>query len=158
MSENQDNIFIDSHDFYDSCMSINPKGKIIAIDYGSKKLGLASTDLEILIAVPKLIYQRTKFDSDKKFLHDLIINEKVVGLVFGLPLNADGTANEASHKIADFVASLELQIPVLFVNEIMTTKHANELLKETGMNRKKRNEIDDKIAAQLILKSFIESL
>lgn len=158
MSENQDNIFIDSRDFYQSCIALNPCGKIIGIDYGTKKLGIASADLDILLAVPKSIYQRSNFTNDKKFINNLIKIEKVTGIVFGLPLNSDGSSNPASQKILDFVVSLELEIPVLFINEIMTTKYANELLKETGLNRKKRNEIDDKIAAQLILQSFIESL
>jgi len=133
---------------------------IIAIDYGAKKIGLAISSPDYLIAMPYLVISNAK-DSEKitKIL-DVILKNKVCGIVIGLPVNMDGTDSKQTTIVKNFATNLAKKtlLPLYLQDERLTSKLADNLLKNMGFNRKKRNEIDDVLAASLILETTLEAI
>lgn len=133
-------------------------GVLMSIDYGQKKIGIAISNNEQSMALPLKILQ-----NDKKLfynLNDLIIKHKIIAIIIGLPVNMDGSRSTSSKKFEIFAQKLAKSTnKIVFLHdERRTTKAANELLSLAGFNRKYRNEVDDKIAASLILDSVINQL
>lgn len=134
-------------------------GRILAIDYGRKRSGLAVTDENRLIAGPL----------DTVASHDLLgylkkycLTETVDGFVVGEPLQMNGTASESSQYIKPFLVSLEKafpNIPVYRVDERFTSKMASRTILESGLKRKARQDkaLIDKVSAVIMLQTFMEN-
>ena len=104
-----------------------------------------------------------RFDHDKqKIAHilNLLQTGNVCAIVIGLPLNMDGTDSEQTTKVRAFAAKLAAlcQQPIYMQDERMTSSAANSLLKGMGMSRKDRHQVDDQVAACLILESVFDNL
>jgi len=139
------------------CRYLTPNAPIMAIDMGEKKLGFALTDMNRVMAMPLDVM---RFDSDKKKIShilDLINKHKVCAIVMGLPLNMDGTNSEQTIKVRAFAEGLA-SVPIYMQDERMTSMAANSLLKSIGMNRKDRHQMDDQVAACMILESVLEGI
>ena len=137
-----------------------PNAPIIAIDIGEKKVGFAMTDMSRAFAMPLEVL---RFDNDKqKIAHILVLlkQHRPCGIVMGLPLNMDGTDSEQTLKVRGFAKKLAMQcdMPIYMQDERMTSSAANSLLKSIGMNRKDRHQMDDQVAACLILESVLDNL
>ncbi len=132
--------------------------KIAALDIGQKKIGIALSNLELMLAIPHSIYARNNLKKDLEFFEKFIIENNIVGIIIGLPLSIDGSSSEQAKKINEFATklSVRLQIAIFFEDESYTTIIANDMLAAIGLKRKKRNGIDDKISAMLILDAFIK--
>lgn len=134
--------------------------KILSLDVGKKKVGIAISDALGITAQPldTLIRKAKKADLARieKVIHDMNVSKIIVGL----PLNMDGTEGAMAKEIYSFVKELEKEtkIPVELWDERLTTMEAERLLLEADLSRKKRKKLDDKIAAQLILQSYLDSL
>jgi len=134
--------------------------RILALDHGTKRIGLAISDEMALIAQP-LDYFLT--EPREEFLRRLkeVIDSKAVGeIVVGLPRNMDGTYGPAAEKVREFVAALRevFAIPIKTWDERLTTVQANRSLIESGMRREKRRERVDQTAAALILQGYLDSI
>ncbi|MDF3046903.1 MAG: Holliday junction resolvase-like protein [Candidatus Midichloriaceae bacterium] len=126
------------------------KDTIFALDLGGRKVGVAKSNLSLKIPVPFIIIEyKNQTDLSQK-LKTLIKENLVGGLVIGLP------KEDLKSKFAKFISEMQLEMPFIFEDESYTTKMANEMLSRAGMKRKKRNEVDDKISAQIILNSFLQ--
>ena len=134
--------------------------RILSLDVGKKKVGIAISDALGITAQPldTLIRKAKKADLARieKVIHDMNVSKIIVGL----PLNMDGTEGAMAKEIYSFVKELEkeIKIPVELWDERLTTMEAERLLLEADLSRKKRKKLDDKIAAQLILQSYLDSL
>ncbi len=134
--------------------------RILSLDVGKKKVGIAISDALGITAQPldTLIRKAKKADLARieKVIHDMNVSKIIVGL----PLNMDGTEGTMAKEIYSFVKELEkeIKIPVELWDERLTTMEAERLLLEADLSRKKRKKLDDKIAAQLILQSYLDSL
>ncbi len=132
--------------------------KILAIDYGEKRIGIALSDALQMTAqgLPNIDNNRYKFDKIKA----LCENENVAEIIVGIPRRFDGTIGEAAQKIEKFAQQLKkhVNIPVKFWDEWLSTKEAEKHLIHADKSRKKRKGLIDRVAAQLILQGYLDSI
>ncbi len=124
---------------------------VLGLDLGGRKVGIAKGDVQLKIAVPLVVIEYKNQSDLACKLASIIKENQIGGLVIGLP----GEGCKA--KFTEYVDGLSLDLPFIFEDETYTTKIANNMLAELGVNRKRRNKIDDKISAQIILSSFFET-
>lgn len=134
-------------------------GRILAIDYGTKRTGIAITD-EMQIIASGLTTVDTK--ELLQFLQDYITKEKVEKIVVGLPKQMDNTASESEVYIQKFLVQLAKaipNIPVDRVDERFTSKMAFQSMIDSGLKKKQRKNkaLIDEISATLILQSYLSS-
>lgn len=141
--------------FYSSLQSHTP---IIAIDYGRKKLGIAVSDHLQQMSLPLATETVLKNDHISIILKYLT-KYKTSHLVIGLPINMDGSNSEQTMAITRFAEALSAKHPeisILMQDERLTSKNAESLLRLGGTKRKQRHDIDDSVAASLILDSALQ--
>jgi putative Holliday junction resolvase len=132
--------------------------RILAIDYGTKRVGLALSDETGTIAHPLGLLPAepavTLFDR----LKETVTEKKVEEIVVGLPRNMNGTYGPAADKTRDFVAALQqvVAIPIHTWDERLTTVQAHRVLIESGMRRQARKERVDQTAAAILLQSYLD--
>lgn len=131
--------------------------KIMAVDYGDARTGLAVCDRTETLASPVgIIQEKSMAKAAEKIVY--ATREFEAGLlVIGLPLNMDGTEGPRAQKSRKLGALLEkiISIPIEYWDERSTTKSAEGLLSETGTYGKKRKEVLDAVAATIILESYL---
>lgn len=136
---------------------VGQKGALLGIDYGTKRIGLAVCDPDRIIASP---LGATPNDFGKEALfRELFARSKFVGIVVGLPLHASGEESPMSAEARMFAAWLAeiAKLPVMMWDERYTSHAAEGLLLESKLTKKKRKAKVDRVAAQMILQSFIEA-
>ena len=132
--------------------------RILAIDHGTKRMGIALSDELGMIAQPLEFIPAEPF---AKFLERLkeILSEKQVELVLvGMPRNMDGSYGPAALKVQQFVAVLKdaIAIPIQTLDERLTSAQANRVLIEGNVRREKRRDKVDKMAAAILLQSYLD--
>lgn len=134
--------------------------RIMALDVGSKRIGVALSDPLKITAQGLETFQRTTLEEDIRGLWQLIDQHEVSQLVVGLPKNMDGTIGFKAEEVQQFVADLTAQrsIEVIWVDERLTTVSAERTLLEADVSRAKRKKVIDKMAAVLILQSYLDRL
>jgi putative Holliday junction resolvase len=139
--------------------ALPPAGRLAAIDYGTVRLGVAITDPEQRLASPLENYTRRGAAADARWLTQLVAAERIVGLVVGLPVHTSGAESQKSREARQFGQWLAevTKLPVRFFDERYTTAHAEALLIDADMTRKRRKQRLDKLAAQILLASYLES-
>jgi putative Holliday junction resolvase len=137
---------------------LNPRARLMGIDLGTKTIGLALSDVEKRIATPLETIKRVKFTPDVQQIKALVERYDVGGLVFGLPLNMDGTEGPRSQATRAFVRNLKplLPLPVLFWDERMSTMVVTRTLLDADTSRAKRADAVDKMAAAYILQGALD--
>ncbi len=136
-----------------------PLGRIAGIDFGTKRIGIAITDREQRFASPHENYDRRTPEQDAERLRMLVETEEVVLFVVGLPVHMSGDESEKSREARQFGAWLERETatPVVFFDERLTTRQAEELLQQAKLTKKKRQRRLDMLAAQLLLSAYLDS-
>ena len=131
--------------------------RIMAIDYGEKRIGIALSDLLQTISQPYCVLANSRTFWEE--LQDIIIDKKVKNVVIGLPLNFAGEDTKKTLEIREFAAGFTQQtdLPWEFCDESFTSQDANEALKQMGFSIKDSRKVIDKVAAALILKNYLES-
>ncbi len=134
--------------------------KILGIDYGSKRMGLAISDELGITARPLAVLERKGLERDLGALENVIRENRVDQIVLGLPLRLDGTRGIQCEKVERFAAALKerLSVPVILWDEALSTWEADELMISAGIKSRKRRKMVDKIAAGIILQSYLNSL
>lgn len=132
--------------------------RIMALDYGEQRIGIAMTDLLKMLASPYDIYHRKHTDEDFEFFLDLIKKEQVDTIVMGLPLNMQGEEQEIASKVREFAEVLKERsgCKVEYIDERMTSLVAENILKQTEKDWKKRKAQLDKYAAMVILQDYLD--
>lgn len=132
--------------------------RIVGVDFGEKKIGLALSDPTYLIATPYGVYIRRNTRQDLGELAALFKKEGVGAAVIGLPLQADGSEGELCSEVRRFADKLikKSGIGLYFQDERYTTAMASRATEEAGLRRKESQEIDDKISAALILQQVLD--
>ncbi|MFH1422694.1 MAG: Holliday junction resolvase RuvX [Planctomycetota bacterium] len=133
--------------------------RILAIDYGRKRMGLAISDPLGITAQPLCRIDVVSRKETVKNILKFVKEREVEEVVIGFPLCLDGTEGLAAKEVKDFVAILskELFVPVILVDERLTSAFANRLLIESGQSGKKKRDKIDVVAAQSILQSYLDS-
>lgn len=131
--------------------------RIMGVDYGDVRIGIAMTDLSRTIASGLETYKRKSLKEDIEHLKQLIVEYKVKKVIFGLPLNMDGSKGIRVQATYDFVANLlkTIDISIEYVDERLTSVEAERFLISNDVSRKKRKDIIDKMSAVLILQDYL---
>lgn len=134
-------------------------GKLLGLDVGTKTIGLAQCDSEWHFAGPVETIRRTKFTQDLEALSKLIVRDRVVGLVVGLPLNMDGTDSPRTQSVRAFARNLApLGLPILLWDERWSTQAVERAMISADVSRARRAEKVDALAAAHILQGAIDAL
>ena len=136
-----------------------PSGPLLGVDYGTVRIGLAVSDRDQKIAVPFRIYQRQTPALDARFFTELSKSQEIVGLIVGLPLHLSGAEGAKAKEARQFAAWLRQTtgLPVAFCDERYSSVEAWNYLKEGGLKAARRKKQLDKVAAQVILQSYLDA-
>lgn len=133
--------------------------RIMGLDLGEKNIGVAVSDPLGLTAQGITVIHRVNLKSDLYQIKNLIKRYNVTEIIIGLPLNMNGTAGPSAQMAQRFSSYLkkEVDIPVHLWDERLTTTAAEKVLLEGDVSRFKRKRVIDKMAAVLILESYLAS-
>ncbi len=134
--------------------------RLLGVDLGVKTIGLALSDLRLVIASPLETIKRVKFTPDVMRIKELATTHHIGGIVIGLPLNMDGSEGPRSQATRAFIRNLTplLPLPVLFWDERLSTVAVTRTLIEADASRARRAELVDKLAATYILQGALDRL
>lgn len=139
--------------------TVPAEGRLLGLDYGTRRIGVAVCDDRQIIASPLENYTRHNDDALAQFLNRLVSEYRIVGIVVGLPVHMSGDeggkAAEA-RSFGDWVSRVTAR-PVAFWDERFTSSLADDQLRAAGVSAGRRKELRDKLAAQMMLQSFIDS-
>ncbi len=135
---------------------MKPRGRILAVDYGPRRTGLALSDREGTLALPLGIIDARREDPIKA-IRRIVEEYGVVRIVLGLPLTERGEPGPATERVLAFKARLEQEVPVPIdlMDERWTTVEAEERLKAAGYRHLKRTGKTDAVAAQILLEAYL---
>jgi putative pre-16S rRNA nuclease len=138
---------------------VEQPGRILAIDYGSRRMGLAVSDPLGITAQGLETLERRNKRSDFARLEKLVREYQVREIVLGNPLRMSGEEGRQSQKVAEFADELRrrLELPVHLWDERLTSAEANRILREAELSIQKRAQAVDRMAATLILQSFLQA-
>ena len=136
-----------------------PKGRLLAVDYGTVRVGLAISDHDRRMASPLDNYTRISVETDGDYFRKLARREQAVGLVVGLPIHMDGSENRESEGARAYARWLtELTgLPAVMWDERLSSFAADELMAGAELTRKEQKGKRDKLAAMLILKAYMDA-
>ncbi len=132
--------------------------KTMGIDFGLARIGIALSDDTKFLASPYETYKRKGEETDIQHLIDIIKTKNVNEIVCGLPMNMAGEEQEIAVKTREFMEKLneKIDIKIEFVDERLSSLMAEEMLKETERDWKKRKEKLDAVAASIILQDYLD--
>jgi len=134
------------------------EGRLIALDVGDVRIGVAMSDPLGIIASPHSVIACKDTESDLAAVVALIAEHRAVGLVVGLPLNQNGEVGPQAEKVLAFVEGLRgrVEVEIDTIDERFTSVIAERALIGANVSRKDRKKLIDKIAAQQILQTFLD--
>jgi putative Holliday junction resolvase len=132
--------------------------RILGIDHGTKRVGLALSDETGTIAQPLQFLPAEPAAKLFDGLKAIVAERNVEQIVVGIPRNMNGTYGPSAEKAREFVAALKqvLTVPIHTWDERLTTVQANRFLIDAGMRREKRKERVDQTAAAILLQSYLD--
>ena len=139
--------------------SLPAKGRLVGIDFGTVRMGIAISDAEHRLASPYENYTCRDQEANGQYFVELIAAENVVGFVVGLPVHGSGEESAKSLEARQFGRWLTeiTALPVTFYDERYTTAQAEQMLTTAELTSKRRKKRLDMVAAQIILASYLES-
>ena len=131
--------------------------RILCLDVGDVRIGVAVSDLTRTIASPVEVIRRVGWGPDTRRIAELCQQYGTEEILSGLPLNMDGTERFQAQKVREFCAQLEKAgLRVYYQDERLTTVSAEDALLEGGLSRQSRRQVVDKVAAALILQQWLD--
>jgi putative Holliday junction resolvase len=143
-----------------------PAGRLMALDVGSKTIGVATSDALRMLGTPLITLKRTKLAADLERLTELVRKNDIKALVVGLPLNMDGSEGPRCQSVRQFVANIArhgpadlAHLPVVLQDERLSTAAVTrQMIEDYDMSRAKRAQRIDAGAAAWILESALARL
>lgn len=134
------------------------KGVFLGLDIGSKRIGIAVSDRLRFIATPFTTLHRSYPIKDIANIMHIIVDFACVGIVIGMPIELSGRDGKACKIIEEFTEHIASQttIPIMFFDERMSSAAVQRSLRLTSMTRKRREQVDDKMAASYILQNAMD--
>jgi putative Holliday junction resolvase len=134
--------------------------RILAIDHGTKRMGIAVSDELKMIAQPLEYIPAEPFAAFLARLKQLLQEKEVELILVGMPRNMNGSYGPAALKVQDFIAVLKgaVTVPIKTSDERLTSAQANRYLIQGNVRREKRKEKVDKMAAAILLQSYLDGL
>ena len=134
-------------------------GRIVALDVGDRRIGIAVCAEMRIIASPHSVYTRVGFGPDVKHIKAICDQMGTKDVLCGLPRNMDGTEGFQSQKVRALAEQLEKAgLNIFYQDERLTTVTAERALIEGGMHRQERRGTVDKVAAAVILQQYLDTL
>ncbi len=151
---------IDFETFCSSVPPIHERGRLMCLDIGQKRVGVALSDRGWMIASPYRVLKREKFLPLAQEIIQIIIEEEVQTLIVGLPLELSGEEGRSVQSIRHFVYNLLKirDIQVFYQDERFSTHAAQRTLLTADISRAKRRDVVDKMAASFILQGVLDAL
>ena len=134
------------------------KGRILGVDFGEARTGLAVSDLSRFLASGLGNVQGGGLEKTAERILGVAAEQSAVAIVLGLPVNMNGTEGPKAERIRELAAILERTLPVYLIDERMTTMAAARFLNETNTRGKKRRGVIDTLSAQIILQNALDRL
>ncbi len=133
--------------------------RILGIDYGDARIGLAVSDESETLASPLGTYKSQSMRKDVDHIAALIKEKNIASVVIGLPINMDGSMGERVNKTRSFGTVLQKVsgVEVVYKDERLTTVSAERTLIECNVRREKRKQVIDTLSAQIILQSYLDA-
>ena len=132
---------------------------MLGLDFGTKRIGVAMSDELLLTAQGLDTIRRKEPKSDLDLIKAIVDSNGVSEVIVGLPLNMNGTYSEKTREAVLCAGELEktISVPVKTWDERLTSMQADRAMLEGDMSRSKRRKLSDKLAAQIILQSYLDS-
>ena len=132
--------------------------RVLGLDMGQRRIGVALSDALGLTAQPLTVLERRGTTADLDALAALVAQHQVETIVVGLPLTMRGERGPQAQRTASFADTLrrKVSVPVELVDERLTTVQGERALLETDTSRRKRKQVIDQVAAQLILQQYLD--
>ncbi|MFW5878828.1 MAG: Holliday junction resolvase RuvX [Myxococcota bacterium] len=133
--------------------------RLLALDLGDRTIGVAGCDELGLTTSPLYTIRRGRLDNDLDRILETAREREVERILVGLPVSMDGTEGERARKTRAFAVKLAARtaLPVILWDERLSTFEAESILRESGVNWRKRKELIDQVAAEVILRSYLEA-
>ena len=138
----------------------NTQGKILSVDFGDVRTGLAISDPSRFLASGIGYISPGGIEKTADAVSEIATKEKVSAIVVGLPKNMDGSEGSRANRCKKFASMLEERtgLPVAMFDERMTTMTASRYLNETNTRGSKRKQVIDTLSAQIILQNCLDRL
>lgn len=135
------------------------KTRILGVDFGEKRIGLAVSDSQQSRAQPLKTLLRRSLEIDWKEIEKILQEYEIDQIVVGIPYNMDGTSGAAAQKVLKWVGTIQKNtaIPIVTWDERLTTEEAQAILIQTELPRKQRKEKLDPMSAAVILQDYLNS-
>ena len=133
--------------------------QILCLDIGLVRIGIAKSDELEIIASPLEVYRRTNsINNDAKYIAKLAESNNIGLIVVGLPLKLDGSSGSSVDMVNEFIEKIKkfTSIPIELQDERLSTIIATNILLEGNVSREKRKGVVDKVAATIILQSYLD--
>ena len=134
--------------------------KIIGLDIGTVRIGIATSDILGIIASPYEVYKRRNMYLDVRYMKTIQDKLEADTFVIGLPLKLDGSEGESVQMVKDFAEELSkiTDAKIIFQDERLSTVSAERILIESNMRREKRKNVIDQVAATIILQNYLDKI
>jgi len=133
--------------------------RLLGVDYGSVRIGLAISDADRKIAFPLATYTRATRPTDAAYFVELVQREEIGGIVVGLPIHLSGREGQKAGEARAFGKWLAetTGLPITFADERFTTVEAESALWDAGLTHRKRKSRRDRVAAQILLQAYLDA-
>lgn len=135
--------------------------RLLGIDPGKKQIGLALSDVMLMLATPYDVVKRGKVSVFSQYLKELAAQENIGGIICGLPLSLDGGFGPAAQAAKDWISAVSTMsgLSACLWDERLSSSAVNRvLINEADLSRKRRNEVVDKMAASYVLQAALDFL
>jgi putative Holliday junction resolvase len=138
---------------------MSSRTRLLGVDFGSVRVGLAVSDADRRIASPLGTYPRRDPERDAQYFRQLVETEEIGQLVIGLPVHLDGREGQKAGEARTFGTWLEevTCLPLVYWDERFTTVEAEAHLQAAGLTEKRRKSRRDRVAAQILLQSYLDA-
>ena len=133
--------------------------KILALDYGTKRIGLAISDDDVGMFASALPFLENKGDKNSaQAIADRVAKEQIELLLIGMPRNMDGSYGESAEKVKNFINLLKsvTSVTIKTVDERLSTVEASKRLRESGIKAKDQRDKIDSMSAKILLQSYLD--
>jgi len=133
--------------------------RYLAIDHGTRRMGIAISDELKMIAQPMEYIPSEPWEGFLARLQQILAEKEVELIVVGMPRNMDGTYGPAAQRVNEFVAALAqaVRVPIKTLDERLTSSQAHRVLLQGNVRRADRKEHVDKMAAAILLQSYLDA-
>ncbi len=133
--------------------------RILGFDFGTRRVGAAVSDPGRTMAFPLEVYELRGPEPDARHYRELVLENEIERIVVGLPLHTSGREGDLAsraRRFGDWLASVTAR-PVVYYDERYTSVEAERSLIDAGLTRQKRKAMRDKLAAQIMLQSYLDA-